>query len=62
MNKIRRTEIDKIIARLEELKAGVETLQEEEQEYYDNMPEAFQCGEKGEKAEEAISEIGRAHV
>lgn len=54
MNKARRTEINKIVEKLEELKADIEMLQEEEQECYDNMPEAFKYSEKGERAEEAI--------
>jgi len=32
-------------------------VRDEEQEAYDNMPESFQGGEKGEKAQECISAI-----
>ena len=67
MNKVRRKQTEDIIARLQDLMADIELLQEEEQEYYDNMPESFQYGEKGEKAEasidayeEAISNIEEA--
>lgn len=31
------------------------TLRDEEQDYFDNMPESLQAGEKGEKAEAAIN-------
>ena len=33
----------------------VEEAKDEEQDYFDNMPESFQNGDKGEAAEEAIS-------
>lgn len=60
MNNIRRKQIGVIIAKLEEITADIEALQEEEQDYYDNMPEAFQCGEKGDKANEAIDNFAEA--
>lgn len=54
MNKDRRAQLLEIQSELEGLKERLETLQQEEQDYYDNMPESFQGGEKGEKAQEAI--------
>ncbi|MBQ7349231.1 MAG: hypothetical protein IJW47_04480, partial [Clostridia bacterium] len=57
MNKQRRKRIDELIEQLESVKSEIETVLEEEQEYFDNMPESFQYGEKGEKAEEAIRSI-----
>jgi hypothetical protein len=68
MNKTRRKEISKIISRISTLKIeleenlipDLESLRDEEQEYLDNMPEGIQAGEKGEKAEEAISEMDSA--
>lgn len=50
MNKVRRGQLQVIQSELETLKCKLEELQQEEQDYYDNMPEAFQFGEKGEKA------------
>ena len=44
----------------EELKDEVESIRDEEQEYFDNMPEGLQGGEKGEKAQEAIDALERA--
>ena len=55
MNKARRKEIDSVIATLEEAKERLESIRDDEQEYYDTMPENFQYGEKGEAAEEAVS-------
>lgn len=67
MNNERRKAIDEVIAKIEALRdmigeigADVETLREEEQEYFDNMPESFQSGEKGERAESAISALDDA--
>ena len=60
MNKARRKEIEKIITKLCELSEDLEALREEEQEYYDNMPEAIQQGVKGERAEEIIGNIADA--
>lgn len=50
MNKERRKAISDLVDRVEELKAEVESLMNEEQEYYDNMPESIQNGEKGDTA------------
>lgn len=67
MNKERRKQIGEVRDKLESAKAEIEDLQNEEQEYYDNMPEGFQNGEKGERTqaaidalEEAATEIGTA--
>ena len=50
MNKQRRKQIYELAEKIRELKDEVETLRDEEQDYYDNMPESFQGGEKGDKA------------
>lgn len=57
MNKVRRGQLQEIQSELETLKSKLEELQQEEQDYYDNMPDAFQFGEKGEKAQTAIDGI-----
>lgn len=54
MNKARRKAIREIVAKLETLRDEVESLRDEEQDYYDNMPESFQDGEKGQAASTAI--------
>lgn len=60
MNKERRKELNNLIEQIEELKISLETLCEEEQEYYDNMPESIQNGEKGERSQEAIDNLESA--
>lgn len=60
MNKSRRAQLSKIADQLSELNDAIEVIREEEQEYYDNMPESFQGGEKGDAAQEAIGELENA--
>ena len=57
MNNKRRKAITQIMNELDILKNEIETLKDEEQEYFDNMPESFQGGAKGEKEEGIISEL-----
>lgn len=54
MNNARRTKIEKLNNRLSEIMDLINELAEEEQEAFDNLPEAFQEGERGEAMEEAI--------
>ena len=42
------------------LKSKIETIRDEEQEYFDNMIQAFQEGEKGQKAQTAIDALNEA--
>ncbi len=66
MNAPRRKNLAKIIEAIEELKSqledqmsDLETLRDEETDYYDNMPEGIQASERGERAEcsmEALTE------
>ncbi len=67
MNKTRRAAIDAAIATLETLRGqiedtanAVETIRDEEQEYFDVMPEGLQYGDKGQNAEAAISALDDA--
>ena len=65
MNAARRKQIKAIITRLgavsdlglEDLKADLETIRDEEQEAYDNMPEALQAVERGVASEAAVSAL-----
>lgn len=57
MNKQRRKEIDRIADELRNIHSLLEDLQNEEQEYLDNMPENMQQGDRGQQAEEAISAL-----
>lgn len=60
MNKGRRKQLTDISGNLEDLKCDLELLRDEEQEYYDKMPESMQGGEKGSKAEEAVEAMDTA--
>jgi hypothetical protein len=55
MNKDRRKALSAIEAILAEAREQIEAIRDEEQDYYDNMPESFQDGEKGQAAEAAVS-------
>lgn len=57
MNKQRRQQIKDAIALIEEARAMLECVMEEEQEAFDNLPESFQYSERGEQMEENISII-----
>lgn len=67
MNKQRRKEIADARAKLEQAaelieqaKAALEQARDDEQEYYDNMPESLQNSEKGETAQAAVSALESA--
>lgn len=57
MNKQRRAAIVALVEQLGPIRAELENLRDEEQEYLDNMPESLQGGGKGEAAEEAIGKL-----
>lgn len=61
MNRERRKAIDAVFDQLEELKGEIERIREEEEEYFENMPESIQYGEKGELAEASIEELDNAY-
>ena len=44
----------------EEFKSRAEEIRDEEQEYFDNMPESFQNGDKGDNAQSVVSELDSA--
>lgn len=45
---------------LGDLADQIESVRNDEEEYKENMPEAMQSGDKGERADEAISQIDSA--
>lgn len=64
MNNARRKSLIAAVELLNQAQSIIEECRDEEQEYYDNMPESFQNGERGEAAlaaidmmESALSEI-----
>lgn len=57
MNKQRRKQLEDIQNNLQNIMSELEILKDEEQEYFDNMPDSLQYGEKGDKAQEAVDAI-----
>lgn len=60
MNKARRKWLEETINKLEEQKTELESIGEEEQEAYDNMPESLQDSEKGQTMYENIDTLEAA--
>lgn len=60
MNNTRRKSLRGLIEKTEGLKLEIEELRTEEEEYYNNMPEAFQDGEKGDRAQTVIEYLDEA--
>ena len=60
MNNTRRKSLRELIERTECIKLEIEELRTEEEEYYNNMPEAFQDGEKGDRAQTVIEYLDEA--
>lgn len=60
MNKDRRNIINTLSSRLDDLKTEIESIMEDEQAYFDNMPQSFQDGEKGGRAQAAIDALQEA--
>lgn len=60
MNKERRKMLQDIIDKLDEQRLEIESVQEEEQEAYDNLPESIQYSERGETMSENIDELESA--
>ena len=60
MNKYRRKEIEKIIRQLEDIRAEIENLETEEQDYYDNIPENLQMSERAENSQDALYNLSEA--
>lgn len=57
MNKADRAELQKAINLIEEAKAIVESIGEQEQEKFDNLTEGLQASERGQKFEESASTL-----
>lgn len=68
MNKQRRNLIGQAESKLSELedllssiKEIIESARDEEQEYFDNMPESLQDADRGQTAQEAIDHLSEAY-
>ena len=60
MNKQRRKVINELIEQAQELSSKIEEVLNEEQDYFDYMPENLQNSERGQNAEEAICNLEEA--
>lgn len=60
MNKTRRQQLRKWLDDMENIKSKLEMICSDEEDYLNNMPESFQCGQRGMDAEEAIDQMGEA--
>ena len=60
MNNTRRKHIRDLIEKMEGIKSEIEEIRTEEEEYYNNMPEAFQDGDKGDRAQTVIEYLDEA--
>ena len=64
MNKKQRKELEKIQDRISEVQTNIQCIREdlecirgEEEDKKDNLPDAFQYGEQGDKMQEAIDQL-----
>lgn len=60
MNKQRRGAIQSILDDLQVLRERIESARDEEQEAYDNLPDGWQQGDKGQKMDDAVSALESA--
>ena len=60
MNKARRKAIEEIIDQLGTLKEQIESVSEEEQEAFDNLPESIQYSERGDAMSDYITDLDDA--
>ena len=52
--------LDQLASDADEIRGEINDVQDDEQSYYDAMPESLQDSEKGGKSEAAIEQLGEA--
>lgn len=57
MNKARRKQLEKVVEVLTAQMEELETIKDEEQEAFDNLPEGIQCTERGEAMEKNVDDL-----
>lgn len=57
MNKERRAQIAKAEGLINDARAILETVAEDEAEYYENMPAGFKDGEKGDNVQDQLDRL-----
>lgn len=60
MNKDRRKSIERIVDKINEIKADLTGVRNDEEEAYDNLPEGIQSSERGDSMQEAIEAMDDA--
>ena len=60
MNKERRKSIEQIVDKINEIKADLTWIRNDEEEAYDNLPEGIQSSERGDSMQEAIEAMDDA--
>lgn len=60
MNKARRKELSKAVEMLRDVYSIIESCKDDEEEAYDNLPESFQDGERGDEMQEYIDIMDEA--
>lgn len=60
MNRERRQRLKKWLEDLEKIKAELEAICSDEEDYFDNIPENLQGSQRGMDAEEAIDQMNEA--
>lgn len=60
MNKQRKAEIKKIALRLQGINKDLQKILDDEQDYYDNIPENLQTSSRADDSEEAIDQLTEA--
>lgn len=60
MNKVRRKQLESLLAKVEEIRDELESIKDDEEEYRNNMPENLQGSERYETADNACSEMESA--
>ena len=60
MNADLRKEIESAVSLINEAKSNLESVKDEEQEYFDSMSEAFQQDDRGQTVEQAINYLDEA--
>ena len=60
MNEDRRKQIQGIIDKMQDALQELVDIESDEQDYYDRIPDGIQAGERGQKADDAITELSEA--
>lgn len=60
MNKARRKELERAVDLLYQAKEIIESVRDDEQEAYDNLPESIQYSERGEQMSENVDTLDNA--